>query len=144
MKIKPEHIAQALADLSLTIPQEQFSDEVDSALMYMRQNSPGKSIRQFPYVLERVLRRKGRMFSAVLSTPTGEPGEHATAIQKILENHFKHEVELDVVADPSLIGGAVLRVQDELFDLSAAGALELLRSYLVSHSHHSTPSHESQ
>lgn len=143
MKIKPEHIAQALADLSLTVPEEQLAGEIDSALMYLRQNNTGKSVRTFSHVLERVLRRSGRMFSAILYTPDGKAGDHGPVVQKILEQHFKHEVELEIVADPSLIGGAVLRVQDERFDLSVAGALDLLRSYLVSFSHHSTLSHES-
>ncbi len=147
MKISQNDIAQALVDVSMDMPEANFAAEIDTAIAMLKRTNPGKPLRSFPYILERMLYRKGQMFAAKLMTPTGHAGEQAQVIQKILEDTLKRPVELEEIAVPDMIGGAVLRVGDERFDMSIKGALTQLKDYLTTTSHlfdlpHS--SHESQ
>jgi F-type H+-transporting ATPase subunit delta len=60
-----------------------------------------------------------------------EPSE-VSALTARLEQMTGGQVELDVVVDPSLLGGLVVRVGDRLIDGSVRGRLERLRNQLVS------------
>ncbi len=148
MKISQDDIAQALVDVSRDLPENEFATQVDAAIIMLKRSNPGKPLRSFHYVLERMLYRKGEIFMAKLMTPTGDAGAQATAIEKILKDTLKRDIDLEQVAVPSMIGGAVLRVGDERFDMSIPGALAQLQTYLTSSTlplfDFSSSSHESQ
>lgn len=135
MKISQNDIAQALVDVSMELPEDKFSAEIDSAIAMLKRSNPGKPLRSFPYVLERMLYRRGKMFTAKLFTPTGKAGEQAAIIEEMLVEILKRPVELEEIASPDMIGGAILLVGDERFDMSIKGALEQLKDYLTTTSH---------
>ena len=127
MKYSAKDIARALADMA---GETHLSTHVDDALRLLREHNPGRSVRSFPTLVERALRRAGKEVSATLVTPTGDAGATASHIQKTLQDILKKEVHLTQTAEPEMIGGAVLMVGDELYDLSIPGALENLSEYL--------------
>ena len=47
-----------------------------------------------------------------------------------IERHFGHRLQLDVVLDPSVVGGIWVRVGDIVIDGSLRGRLEALRHHL--------------
>ena len=53
--------------------------------------------------------------------------ETLLSIKHFIANSLKKEIELDVMVDPSLIGGFKLTIDDRLMDKSIRGELELLR-----------------
>jgi F-type H+-transporting ATPase subunit alpha len=65
-----------------------------------------------------------------LITPTGDAGPVGAQIEKALRDSLQKDIHLEQVADPDMIGGAVLVIGDELYDISIPGALEHLREYL--------------
>jgi F-type H+-transporting ATPase subunit delta len=54
-----------------------------------------------------------------------------TKLEKALTKATGHPVELKVDVDPSVIGGVVVRVGDEVFDGSVASRLAEARQYLI-------------
>lgn len=131
MKYTAKDIARALADMAGQKDGEShLSAHIDDALKLLRLHNPGRSVRSFPTLVERALRRAGKEVSAQLITPTGDAGESAQAIEKTLKDVLKKDIVLNQVADPTMIGGAVLIVGDELYDVSVPGALTHLSEYL--------------
>jgi len=129
MKYHPKDIARALVDVARD-PELNLHAEIDEAVRLLRVHNPGKSLRNFPTLVERVLRKAGMDVGAVLITPTGDAGESAKEIEKELKKIFHQKnVHLEQRADKDMIGGAVLIVNDELFDVSVPGALMRLRDY---------------
>ncbi|HNS29741.1 MAG TPA: ATP synthase F1 subunit delta [Tenuifilaceae bacterium] len=53
--------------------------------------------------------------------------ETLLSIKHFIANSLKKEIELDVMVDPSLIGGFKLTIDDRLMDKSIRGELKLLR-----------------
>lgn len=49
-----------------------------------------------------------------------------------LENRFKSSIILNVSIDPSLVGGAIVKVGDTVIDSSISGRLEKLKNILLS------------
>lgn len=143
MKIKQHDIAHALVDVTQKLTPELMNKEIDAALAILHGNGSIRALRGFPLVLKRVLQDRGLLFKATLITPTGKSGPEAKKIHEILEKTLKRDIELEEIADPDMIGGAVLRVGDELFDLSIPGALTMLGTILSSFPH-SSSTHESQ
>jgi F-type H+-transporting ATPase subunit delta len=58
--------------------------------------------------------------------------DEVRALTARLEQSTGDRIELDVVVDPSLLGGVVVRVGDRLIDGSVRGRLERLRNQLIS------------
>jgi F-type H+-transporting ATPase subunit delta len=57
--------------------------------------------------------------------------EHRERLREALEEATGRRIELKVVVDPTVIGGLVARVGDEVFDGSIASRLEEARRRLV-------------
>jgi len=129
MKISQKDIAKALVEASQE-DASHMSAICDNAVLLFRRSNPGKSLRLFPSLVERMLQKKGFDAQATLITPDGNAGEAAESIRKILVDVMKRNVQLNEKADPSLAGGAVLIVGDERFDISLSGALTNLRALL--------------
>lgn len=68
--------------------------------------------------------------TATLVTPSGSAGALAEHVQKALSAQLGQPVELTERADPTLLGGAVLRYGDRQLDLSIRGGLDQLSSRL--------------
>ncbi|HVW67030.1 MAG TPA: F0F1 ATP synthase subunit delta [Candidatus Peribacteraceae bacterium] len=131
MRYHPKDIARALVDVARDPENKNLGVEIDEAVRLLRLHNPGKSLRSFPTLVERVLRKAGMDVTAVLITPTGDAGTVAKGIEKELQKiYHQKNVHLTQQADKDMIGGAVLIVNDERFDISVPGALNRLRDYL--------------
>jgi len=75
--------------------------------------------------------RQGIILAHVISAAPLTDQEKRAVVQR-MEQLTGGRVELDVAVDPSLLGGLVVRVGDQLIDGSVRGRLERLRNQLVS------------
>jgi F-type H+-transporting ATPase subunit delta len=75
--------------------------------------------------------RQGIILAHVTSAGPLTDQEKRAVVQR-MEQFTGGRVELDVAVDPSLLGGLVVRVGDQLIDGSVRGRLERLRNQLVS------------
>jgi F-type H+-transporting ATPase subunit delta len=72
----------------------------------------------------------GRSQASIISARTLQ-AEELASIQEHLNRRTGRAVRLETAVDPSLIGGIVIRVGDELIDASVASRLERLRQSLA-------------
>ena len=79
--------------------------------------------------------RRGRI-PVVLTTPVPVDAAAARQIAENLRGMLGGEPIIQWVTDPDLIGGAVLRVGDTVYDGSVAGQLEQLRQQILERSVH--------
>jgi F-type H+-transporting ATPase subunit delta len=78
------------------------------------------------------LYRKQRRIKSALFTLSTEPSQEIQKrIAEVLKNIYKTEIDLQVAMDSSLIGGFVLRVEDQQYDASVSSALKKMRSNLL-------------
>ncbi|MGE4586390.1 MAG: ATP synthase F1 subunit delta [Mangrovibacterium sp.] len=78
-----------------------------------------------------LIRREQGVHTAILTSavPLGE--ETSRRIRSFLEKELKGPVELSLQADPKLIGGFVLRVDDRQVDVSMTSRLRKIRQSLL-------------
>jgi F-type H+-transporting ATPase subunit delta len=77
--------------------------------------------------------RRDRLIAHVTSA-TELSAEEQTGLAEALGRAFSHDVRLQVVVDPSLIGGLTVRIGDELIDASVARQLDEARRRLTGRS----------
>lgn len=135
MKTTPRSIAQALVALLSTADAASQGALVDAAVALYRRECPGKSLRLFPTLVLRELRRAQRRVDVRLCTPDGVAG-NAQGLERAFADALQQEVTLEVQADASIVGGAVGYVQgrgfSERLDCSVQGALHMLHTLLRS------------
>jgi F-type H+-transporting ATPase subunit delta len=69
--------------------------------------------------------------SAVFITAT-EPDEKLNKqLSKVLKDLYKAEIELQVTTDKDLVGGFILRIEDQQYDASIATALKKMKADLI-------------
>lgn len=119
-------VASALVALAGVVDKSQLPALCDKALALLSASGSG-DIRNFVPTVVNVLEKSGQIVSAVLTTPTGSaPKERRDSIASALEKKFGKPVLLTEKADASLLGGARLRVGDDLYDCSLRGDLQKL------------------
>ena len=94
----------------------------------LEKNNLQREISSFPRAVEAEMRR--RFPTASFTTPDDSDAHAADTVQKAVEKAAGTHVLFDRHADPSLIGGAVLRVGDDRYDASIAGSLRSLSEHL--------------
>ena len=92
-------------------------------------------IEQLPHLADEFRRLDNQRQGITLATATSasplSPDE-VRALTERMEQYTGGRIELDVMVDPSLLGGLVVRVGDRLIDGSVRSRLERLRNQLVS------------
>jgi len=58
-------------------------------------------------------------------------GDEIQGIRGFLERHVGSRVRLDIVQDPTILGGVWIRVNDTVIDGSIRGKLQQLRQHLI-------------
>jgi F-type H+-transporting ATPase subunit delta len=69
---------------------------------------------------------------ATVTVTSAQPLDEGTTseLRQLLSKQLEKEVQMETAVDPALIGGLVLRVEDQVIDNSIRGRLEALRHSL--------------
>ncbi len=119
-------IASALVALSSVVDDSQLPALCDKALALLSKSGSG-DMHGFIGSVVSVMEKSGQIVSAELITPTGSVGTARKASMiAALEKKFSKSVLLTEKADTSLLGGARLRIGDDLYDCSLRGDLQQL------------------
>ncbi len=121
MKLTPADIAEALIDL-LESKAVSAEEACDTALQMLHRDCPSASPGAFLALVVRVLRKRRDAHAGVLRTAT--VSEAPKSMQQELQQAFGKAVDLEAKTDASLIGGAILDVNDTRIDASVKRALE--------------------
>jgi F-type H+-transporting ATPase subunit delta len=68
---------------------------------------------------------------AVFTLATAPDAEIKNRITEVLKSIYNAEIDLQIAVDPSLIGGFVLRVEDNQYDASVSSALKRMKTKLL-------------
>ncbi len=126
------HIAaRTLVETALAHPHAEYGDLCDAALRSLIAcGCTSTELRRLPAMVSRECRTHG-VRVALLRTPSGESGEHRKALTEALENALGASIELSEEKQVSFIGGATLRIGDDILDRSVRGALGRLQHELA-------------
>jgi F-type H+-transporting ATPase subunit delta len=103
---------------------------IERVVLEPRGRSLERAIRQLSGL---AAKRRDRLVAYVTSATELSPDEQRD-LAAALSQSFGHELLLQVVVDPSLIGGLTVRVDDELIDASVARQLEEARRTMTGRS----------
>jgi F-type H+-transporting ATPase subunit delta len=79
----------------------------------------------------RIAAERRRRLIAVVRTPTEPTAQQRERLARVLAGIYGHEVYINVVIDPTVVGGMTVQVGDELIDGSVATRLGSLRRQLT-------------
>ncbi len=128
MRRNDHAIATALAAMSDLVPEKDLPLLIDRALDLLHA-SGSVDTGAFVQLVMKALEKSGRVIFAELSTPLGAvSAERKASLIAAMEKRFGKSVVLTERKDPSLLGGATLRVGDELFELSLRDELNRITS----------------
>lgn len=110
---------------------KQFGEKQRHFVSVLIQNQRGGIVPQVVTSFqEEVDRRRGIVHAKVTTAiPLTEPEE--TEVRRRLEGITGREVLMISVVDPSIVGGFVARIGDQLIDASVVGRLQALRASLM-------------
>ena len=131
MKVTALAIARAFVESAKTMPEKDIPALADAAAALLGAHGLLKDSRTFPSLVERVWRTQEGVASVRIDTRTGDAGPLKKEITSIVEAALKRPCVLEERADPSLLGGLVLKIEDERFDASLRGALTALSSLIL-------------
>ena len=134
MKTTPSHIARALIETAQEVSPADIPSLVDTALHLLHEAGLAREIRSFPRTVRDEFQKSFGIVGALLVIPSDEAHGSLRQLPETIEAVLQKKVDLDIVTDPSLLGGALLSIGDERFDASLRGALERLRAHLSAHS----------
>lgn len=114
--------------MSDLVPEKDIPVLIDRALDLLHVSGSADT-GAFVHQVMKALEKTGRVVFAELSTPNGSvSAERKASLTAALEKKFGKTIVITERADPALLGGATLRVGDELFELSLQNALTRITS----------------
>ena len=114
-------LAEALLDALKGVSSQDHAQAADAAIgAAVKLHIP---LGELQREVKRLLPRYDRTLRATLKTKSGDAGAEAKTITSMLEKALNRPVSLEQ-HKADLIGGATLRVGDDLFDTSIRGALD--------------------
>ena len=121
MKTNLQALARAVAEIGATLPREQLSFLADAAVSLSAEGTSRQS-KALPRMVQRMLRRYGAT-PVTIDVPTALSSRERQEFTELLTKLLKRPVTVDIVENPSLIGGVRVKISDERFDFSLRGAL---------------------
>jgi F-type H+-transporting ATPase subunit delta len=82
------------------------------------------------------LDRRNNLVRVHVTSAKAVPDDQLDRLKRLVRDTTQREPVVDVVIDPSLVGGLVVRVGDWVFDASVTSRLESLRNKLIESSSH--------
>ncbi len=82
-------------------------------------------------LISKLNKRQNEMIKAQVITPLPLEAAEEQALIDTLQSNFKQEVYLEKIVDSSLIGGAIIKIGDKLYDGSLKGQLQSLEGHLL-------------
>jgi len=115
-------IARALVEMSRVLQPEEYAAACDAALQ-LAERSGCSDLRSFPDHVLHALEQHQNILFVSISTPSGSLGSQRDSLMKTLRAQSGKSIHLKEITSPSLLGGAVLQIGDELYDASIQGQM---------------------
>jgi F-type H+-transporting ATPase subunit delta len=126
-RVTPHQYAQALLSLSHELPASELPKVTKGLLKRLAERRELKLVPRILASLEKLAEEAGQEVTATMTTARPVKRTEALARELATALHVQH-VTLHTVVDPTLVGGARLRIGDRLVDGSIHGLLSQLIS----------------
>jgi len=123
--IDPSIVARALVDTVHGESPQAVTAACDAACVILKKHGQSDS-HGFLRTVKKTLEEKQKMKFATLSVATSVTSDRKKSLQHALEKASGKAVDLTIDDDPTLLGGAVLRIGDELLDTSVKSEIDSL------------------
>ncbi len=133
MKPSVQDIARAFIELADSLPESERAALIDAVITLLHDRGLVREARLFPALVALLWRKREGAVSVTFTGPSPDASE-AERIGSVIEKALGRPCMLARLTDRQLIGGAVVRVEDERFDFSVRGALHGLADSLLSFS----------
>lgn len=131
MKISTKQYAEVLYDLTLNKSQEDVSVVVEKFTKELIKNNQVKLVPKIIERFEKIYNEKNGIILAELTTATRLGPDEIENIRKyLLKKYSAKEIVLNNKIDKNIKGGVIIKVGDDLIDVSVAGKLRALRRNL--------------
>lgn len=93
-----------------------------------------KAYTELPYAINTLTKLyfdAKNMSKAVVTTSTQLSEQLKVTLKDMLSDKFKRTFELDCKTDPAIVGGIVVKIDSNLYDLSTLGQLRLMKEKLL-------------
>lgn len=123
-------IAKATAALLSEHRPTEHGKIFDAAVLYFHERGMYKALRFFPRTLLQEIHKRTATLEAELRIPTIPTATEVDAVSSALREITGQSVDVRIITDPSLLGGASLALGDERIDLSIKSLLQKLHAHL--------------
>lgn len=131
MKVTALAIAQAFVDVAQTTSAADLPHLADAAAVLLVRQGLRKDARTFPSIVERVWQKREGVVPVRLTSVSGAAGFAVAEIAEVIRSSLHKPCVVEEYADPSILGGLLLRIGDERFDATIAGSLKALSDRLL-------------
>lgn len=107
-----------------------FSPVSVKFIKYLSQISMIQAVPEIARTAAAMYLEKKKKAKAVVMTPTAIDKAQVTRLRSALKKLTERDIDIDVVTDPSLLGGILVRVGSTMYDSSIKGQLRLLKDEL--------------
>jgi len=123
----PTIAQQRLAKLILDIVSEQLSDAVVRFVNLLAENKRLHVLPAIVDIFEQYKRRWEKTMEVQLTTISPVTDDYKDSIARVLEQRLKSKIALSTNIDEAILGGAIIRAGDRVFDGSIRGRIHRLR-----------------
>jgi|GEM_PF-817595 len=131
MKMTAASLARAFVETARTLPEAEIPALADAAAHILIAQGLFKDAHIFPRMVEREWEKHDGGVRIRITTAGKETAAFKKEIAHAVEQALKRSCQIEEHADPSLMGGVLLQVGDERYDLTLRGALNQLSAALV-------------
>jgi F-type H+-transporting ATPase subunit delta len=132
MKLNRKRLAQALVQTASELKSADMPQLVDALVQLLAQHGEANLLRSMGPYLEEAYNELNSIVPVTVTTAEKQTEEQLKDLTKALEEALGKKVDLILETDPSLIGGARIRMGDERIDFSLATSLQTAVSHLSS------------
>lgn len=126
-RVTPHQYAQALLELSHELPAADLPKVIKQLLNQLSQRRELKLVPRIIVALEHLAAETGELVTVHMTTARPTKNTDSLARELATALHVQH-ITLTTAVDPTLVGGARLRIGDRLVDGSIHGLLSQLTS----------------
>lgn len=123
MKVTALSIARAFVDTAKTVHKDEIPALADAAVALLATHGLLRAARTFPALVERVWQKEEGVVPIRITTVTGHAGAMKDEVLHIVKTALGRPCAVEERADPSILGGVMLGIEDERFDCTLRGAL---------------------
>lgn len=131
-KISPKQYALALFSATIEASEKHISQIMENFVKLVVANHDRKKIPDIIHSLDALYVASGRSFQVSVTTVSQISKNDVESLKNVLKKNFGGDIDIMTNQDESILGGAVVRINDTIYDGSVRSTLSTLYNKLIS------------